>query len=350
MQKRDLLIALHRRLYILEESGKNLSVHEREDLYVSLRSIIYNDRAEINPNIISKYISKKDLAHVADVLKWAKEKKVRITTWYDEDYPFWGVSQRPPVVYIYGEFPKKLEHPYIAIVGARKATLYGKKMTKAIVRGLAPYSPTIISGLAYGIDKEAHLAAIENNLPTVAVLGSGIDNIYPRGHLSIAMEIIKNGAIVSEFPLGTPPLKFNFPLRNRIISGVSKGVLVVEAMEHSGSLITAKWAADQGKEVFAVPGNVGSSMSKGTNLLIKDGAYLVEDGNEIAELLKLENKALAKIEKNSGHIDEYDDIKRAILNFLKIGGNNLENLAQETGLSVNELLPLVTEVEVFLSS
>ena len=192
----------------------------------------------------------------------------------------------PPLkLYVLGN-KEILKQGGIAIVGTRKATEYGKKVALQISRKLSETGINIISGLAIGIDSSAHLGTLyENSVgKTIAVLGSSIDKIYPKENVELARQIIKfGGCIISEYPLGTETIKSNFPQRNRIISGLSKGVLVIEAGEKSGALITADFALEQGREVFAVPGNIDGAHSKGTNNLIKEGAKLVTSYEEILE-------------------------------------------------------------------
>lgn len=175
--------------------------------------------------------------------------------------------------------------PAVAIVGTRNSTSYGRVATCKITSQLVKRGFTIVSGLARGIDILAHKTAILENGLTIAVLGSGIDRIYPPEHIPVAQEIIKNGAIISEFPLGTRALPGNFPIRNRVISGLSLGVVVVEAGVKSGAMITVSYAAEQGREVFAIPGPITSPYSQGTNELIKKGAKLVTDISDILEEL-----------------------------------------------------------------
>lgn len=177
-----------------------------------------------------------------------------------------------------------LKQKGIAIVGARKATEYGKKVAMQFSKELSENGINIISGLALGIDTYAHLGNIVANSigKTIAVLGSGLDNIYPKQNIELAKKIIHaGGCIVSEYPFGTKPEKKNFPQRNRIISGLSRGILVVEASKKSGALITADFALEQGREVFSVPGDITSSMSEGCNMLIKDGAKMVLNSEDI---------------------------------------------------------------------
>jgi DNA processing protein len=191
----------------------------------------------------------------------------------------------PPIVlYVKGAWAECLDQPCVAIVGSRRCSTYGQNAALMLARDLARRGVTIVSGFARGIDAAAHRGALEAGGSTVAVLGTGIDEVYPRDHARLADEILgRGGAVVSQFPLGTPPVSENFPYRNRIISGLSLGVVVVEAAENSGSLITARLAIEQNREVFAVPGNITSRNSFGTNYLIKGaGAKLVQQWQDIA--------------------------------------------------------------------
>lgn len=206
------------------------------------------------------------------------------------DYPerLRNIYDPPKKLYVLGNF-KILKEKAIAIVGSRKATEYGKKVAFQISQELTKENINIVSGLAIGIDTYAHLGAIsiQNQASTIAVLGSGIDEMYPKENTELARKIIQTGGcIVSEYPLGTKPNKINFPQRNRIISGLSEGVVVVEASEKSGSLITAEFGIEQGKEIFAVPGNIDNPLSKGTNQLIMDGAKMVLSSKEILEEIR----------------------------------------------------------------
>lgn len=191
----------------------------------------------------------------------------------------------PPItLYVKGSWTECLDQPCVAIVGSRKCSTYGQNAAVMLARDLAQRGVTIVSGFARGIDAAAHRGAIEGGGRTLAVLGTGIDEVYPRDHKKLAEEILDGGgAMVTQFPLSTPPVSENFPYRNRIISGLSLGVVVVEAAENSGSLITARLAIEQNREVFAVPGNITSRNSFGTNYLIKGaGAKLVQQWQDIA--------------------------------------------------------------------
>jgi DNA processing protein len=194
----------------------------------------------------------------------------------------------PPItLYVRGAWEECLEQPCIAVVGSRRCSTYGQNSALMLSRDLAHRGVTIVSGFARGIDAAAHRGALEAGGRTVAVLGTGFDQFYPRDHTKLGEEILRSGgAIVTQFPLGTPPVSENFPYRNRIISGLSLGVVVVEAAENSGSLITARLAIEQNREVFAVPGNITSKNSFGTNYLIKGaGAKLVQQWQDIASEL-----------------------------------------------------------------
>ncbi len=214
--------------------------------------------------------------------------KVTVLTWKDESYPsrLKEIYDPPPVLYVRGSLVPEDDWS-LAVVGTRRPTYYGREVTEQIVSDLARNKITIASGLAKGIDATAHRTALDSGGRTIAVFGCGLDIVYPSDHVKLAREIMERGALVSEFPLGTRPKAENFPRRNRIMSGLSLGVLVVEAGEGSGALITAGLALEQNREVFAVPGSVLSQASRGTNRLIQEGAKLVRWADDILEELNL---------------------------------------------------------------
>lgn len=203
----------------------------------------------------------------------------------DEEYPEILKNIYDPPLYLYIRGNKKiLKENAIAIVGCRECTQYGKKVAWELAYNIAKQNINIVSGLAKGIDGVAHKSAVVANGRTIAVLGNGLDIIYPSENIMLATEILKSGgAIISEYPLGERPQKQNFPERNRIVSGISKGIIVVEAKEKSGALITADFALEQGRAVFAVPGNINQETSIGTNKLIKQGANLITSYKDILE-------------------------------------------------------------------
>ena len=213
---------------------------------------------------------------------------VQALTWNNPSFPsrLKEIYDVPPLLYIRGTLDPADEWS-IAIVGTRRASVYGRQVTERITTDLVHNKITIVSGLAHGIDSVAHRTALENGGRTIAVLGCGLDLVYPAENTRMAQRIIEQGALVSEYPLGTKPRAENFPRRNRIMSGLSLGVVVTEAGEGSGALITANLALEQNREVFAVPGSVLSPASRGANRLIQDGAKLVTDTTDILEELNL---------------------------------------------------------------
>jgi DNA processing protein len=213
-----------------------------------------------------------------------REAGVSIVPFTDANYParLRMIADPPPLLYVKGEIRPDDERA-VGVVGSRSASDYGRRVARDLCRGLAALGFTVVSGMARGIDGTAHETALRFGARTIAVLGSGVDRVYPSEHATLYQRISKSGAVISELPLGTRPMTFNFPARNRLISGLSLGVVVVEATEKSGSLITAALAVEQGREVFAVPGEVGSSRSRGAHRLIRQGAKLVETVDDIIE-------------------------------------------------------------------
>ncbi|MCC6804187.1 MAG: DNA-protecting protein DprA [Anaerolineae bacterium] len=268
----------------------------------------------------------------------------------DDAYPdlLRNLPDAPLTLYMRGTLVAQDELA-LAVVGTRKASGYGRDATAYFSRQLAAQGVTIVSGLAHGIDAVAHRNALEAGGRTIAVMGCGIDRIYPPDHAELARQIVQNGALVSEFPLGTKPEARNFPRRNRIISGVSLGVLIVEAPEQSGAMITATLAAEQGKEVFAVPGSVFNAASVGTNRLIQDGAKLVITVDDILDELniarrKVEARALTKqIAPTGSSVGEQE---RAVLAFLNSDPLPVDELALRSSLPASELLGVLTLLEL----
>jgi DNA processing protein len=234
---------------------------------------------------VAREIRKGPVEKVVDrELYLIKEVGGKIITLKEESYPrrLRDIYDPPALLYVRGELRKEDELA-ISIVGSRKTSPYGRWVTEKISQDLARHGVTIVSGMARGIDGLAHGGAISGGGRTIAVLGCGVDVIYPAENRNLFKKIIDHGAVLSEFPMGSPPEGGHFPKRNRIISGLSIGVVVVQASAESGSLITAGYALEQGREVFAVPGNVGAEGSRGTHQLIKDGAKLVESSEDILE-------------------------------------------------------------------
>jgi DNA processing protein len=223
-------------------------------------------------------------ADAARAIDRAQASGFRLSSLLDDDYPpLLRQIPDPPIVVWQAGLPGLCARPTVAIVGARQAGPASRSMARRLARGLAEAGLVVVSGLARGVDAEAHRGALETSGRTVAVLGSGLDVIYPREHLSLARDVAASGALLSELPPGTPPVARHFPLRNRLISGLSRAIVVVEAGEKSGSLITARMALEQGRDVLAVPGNVVSGCHRGCHALIKDGARLVENVGDILD-------------------------------------------------------------------
>jgi len=277
----------------------------------------------------------------------------RLIRYCDETYP-WRlreISDPPPILFAKGSLEQW--DPAVGVVGSRSATDYGRKITRQLCEGLGSVGICIVSGMARGIDATAHAAALATAGSTIAVFGSGVDVIYPKENRALAEEIAACGAVISEFPMGTPPLPCNFPLRNRIISGLSLGVVVIEAAERSGSLITARLALEQGREIFAVPGQVGTSQSRGTHNLIKQGAKLVEGIADIIEEIapQLLQQAAAPTESSARRLTDVPEPARGVLQLLQSGPLAIDQLIHSSGLSaarMSEIL-LTMELQGFLS-
>ena len=237
----------------------------------------------IGEDTIKKLLDKKVRESLDKHIEYMKKNNIDIISIKDEKYPqiLKNIYDPPISLYIRGN-QKILNNKCLAIIGCRQLSDYGKKATKYFAYNLAKKKLTIVSGLAKGVDSYAHIGTLCAKANTIAVIGNGLDTIYPKENVYLANEILKNnGAIVSEYPLGTKPEKMNFPARNRIISGLSKGVLVVEAKQKSGTLLTVDFAIEQGRDVFVVPGNINSLNSVGTNDLIKQGAKPVTNYMDI---------------------------------------------------------------------
>jgi DNA processing protein len=245
-------------------------------------------QAGLNDKTVENLVQLRSRVSLPKIWERMENLGIQVLIWEDPGYPrrLKEIDQPPPVIYLRGELLPGDEWS-VAVVGTRRASAYGRQMTEEIASTLARSGITVVSGLARGIDAIAHLTSLNAGGRTLAVLGSGVDRIYPPENRRLADQIIQHGALISDYPPGTPPEGVNFPPRNRIISGLSMAVVVVEAGQTSGALITASFAADQGREVFALPGNVTAPQSQGTNRLIRDGAYPLLDPAEILEVLEL---------------------------------------------------------------
>jgi len=272
-----------------------------------------------------------------------KRSGARIVTLHSPDYPglLLQIPDPPPFLYLKGEL--SCAETAIAIVGSRRASGYGISTTEKMARGLARQGITVVSGMARGVDAAAHRAALAEGGRSIGVLGCGVDIVYPAENRKLFEEMTSKGALVSEFSMGTQPLAENFPRRNRIISGLCRGVLVVEAAEGSGSLITAQCALEQGRDVFAIPGNIYSSTSRGTNRLIKDGAKLVERIEDIIEEMphKLREKDPAPVAGLT-----FSPREAAVLSRLSASPVHIDEIVVKCALTVSEVSAILLRLEL----
>jgi DNA processing protein len=268
----------------------------------------------------------------------------RVLTWADADYPtsLRSIYHPPPMLYVKGELCPEDEWA-VAVVGTRRATAYGKEAARIIAGDLARNGVTVISGLARGVDAQAHQASLDAGGRTIAVLGCGIDRVYPPEHRKLAAAIIARGALVSEYALGTPPEGGNFPPRNRIISGLSLGVVVVEAGVGSGALITADYAAEQGREVFAVPGNIFNRNSEGCNALIRDGAHPVLGVNDILEVLNL---TMISQQAEMRAVVPENETEARLLSYITVEPVHVDELGRRSGLPIAQVSSTLALMEL----
>jgi len=270
--------------------------------------------------------------------------QVQVLTWEDEAYPprLRHIYNPPPVLYVRGTLVPEDEWA-VAVVGTRRPTAYGREVARVLAGELAQQGITIVSGLAVGIDAEAHRAALEAGGRTIAVLGSGFRHLYPAQHRSLARRIVEQGAVITEYPLDIRPEPVNFPPRNRIISGLSLGVVVVEAGRTSGALITARFAAEQGREVFAVPGPIFNRPSEGTNRLIQEGAKAVTCVQDILEELDLTRVAE---HQQAREVLPTSELEERILACLAETPLHVDDIVRRTRLDTAEVMSTLTLMEL----
>lgn len=269
---------------------------------------------------------------------------VSLLTWDDPAYPrlLNEIHSPPPLLYIKGSLLPR-DDLAVAVVGTRRLTVYGREATARLSGGLASNGVTVVSGLAKGVDTIAHRTALESGGRTIAVVGTGLDIVYPPENARLAAEILEQGAIVSDYPLGTQPEAANFPPRNRLISGLSLGVLIIEAGETSGALITCDFALEQGRDVFAVPGNITSRTSTGTNRLIQQGAKLVTRAEDVLEELNLTMVPQQLAMRDALPADESE---RALLRHLSGEPVHVDEICHAAGLPIAEVSSALTMMEL----
>jgi len=282
---------------------------------------------------------------VRSELKLVEELNASIVTFTDKSYPnnLKQIYDPPPLLYVRGDLQAK-DDLAISMVGSRLSSSYGRMITERIAGDMARHGVTIVSGMARGIDSAAHRGALSAGGRTIAVLGCGVDIVYPPENRRLFEEITAHGAVISEFPMSTPPEGTNFPRRNRIISGLSLGVVVVQADSRSGSLITAGLALEQNRDVFAVPGNVGMARSRGTNRLIKQGAKLVESADDILEeiLPRFQHQGLEPTDVKPSLEDEEERVFRII----EDEPAHIDSIIAQTGMDASRVSAILLQLEL----
>jgi len=330
--------------------------HQEEKIYLNALNIAFKDNfLKLFPFLCHSKSFKNSWEKVSisskeniDPLKeWQKVEKQNVDFIISSEnkYPdlLKEISYSPSSFYMKGEIPEEM--PCIAIVGTRKVSMYGKLVTEKLVKELINYNFIIVSGLAYGIDTIAHKTALKNKGKTIAVLGSGLNNVYPYSNKKLSEQIAKHGALISEYPLEAPVLKHYFPWRNRIISGISLATVVIEAPEKSGALITAKFALEQNREVFAIPGSIFNKNSIGTNDLIKQGAKLVSKIEDILEELNIQYTLPIIKESASLKFDSKNEEK--IYRLLpKKNPFTIDKIIEISNLSPKEVLAILAELKL----
>ena len=301
---------------------------------------------------ISAIASFKDWDPIEQEVRRAEDEGITIVTLEDDGYPsrLREVYDAPPILYLRGSLAEP-DVFSVAVVGSRNSTRYGIACAEEIARGLAERGVTVVSGMARGIDSAAHIGALKGEGRTIAVLGSGIDVVYPPENRGLYDEIAGHGAVITEFPMGTGPEMMNFPRRNRIISGISLGVVIVEASPNSGALITAQCALEQNREVFAVPGNITSMRSRGTHKLIRQGAKLVETADDIIEELRYllhgyRDRLKSEKAREAGLYENLSEEEKAVLRSVERGPLYIDAIIEDCGLKSEQVLAILLDLEM----
>lgn len=324
-----------------------LEACQAAEIWQSPESVLRRLGIEPPADFVSRLEQLKGKVVIEHITENLEKYGIRLIAYGTEEYPekLKYIFNPPALLYVKGSLPPE-EHLVIAMVGSRKCTEYGKKVARELAAELAKNDCVIISGLARGIDAASHEGALQGGGPTVAVLGCGVDKIYPRENRSLYQQILEQGAscILSELPLGSEPLKHHFPLRNRIISGMCDGLVVVEAAVKSGALITAELALEQGKEIFAIPGPITSALSAGTHKLIKDGAKITTDAEDILE--EFGQLCLFKEEKVQDNDIHLGNNEKKVLECLSIEPVAIEEVARMTKLPIDEVMAVLSWLEI----
>lgn len=304
----------------------------------------------IRKEIARRIVKREFASDPEEELRQIEKCNARIIPYKDPGYPPFlkEISSTPVLLYAKGkDIP--VHQTFVAIVGSRSPTHYGIKTAEALAAGLAIRGVGVVSGLARGIDSAAHRGCLMGKGFTIAVMGTGIDRVYPASNRQLSERIVEEGTLITEFPIGSPPEPRNFPIRNRIISGMSEGVVVVEATKKSGSLITASFALDQGREVFAVPGSVDSFKSMGTHFLIKQGARLVENADDILDELGFNegyqrNRSL--FTDTSEKLPEMDESEKKVYEIIGDYPIHVDQIVREGDMEAGEVLSILMQMEL----
>ena len=300
--------------------------------------------AGLDQRALGNFMTMRSTISLDGAMEKIERQGARVLTWDDPAYPprLLNIYNPPPVLYVKGDILEE-DQWAVAVVGTRGATVYGKEAARQIAGNLARNGLTIVSGLARGIDSEAHRAALDAGGRTIAVLGSGVDVIYPAEGRKLAQTVVKRGALVSEYAMGTRPEAGNFPPRNRIISGLSLGVVIVEAGERSGALITADFALEQGREVFAVPGNIYRKKSLGTNKLIQQGAKPVLSVEDVLEELNL---TMVSQQAEVRAVVPENETEAALLEYITADPVHVDEIGQKSGLPIAQVSSTLALMEL----
>lgn len=299
------------------------------------------------PSVAETFVRERSKIDPDQIWEEVKKKNISVVAWDDPAYPYLlkEIYDPPPLLYFQGDL-NVLQKSCLAIVGSRRHTVYGKEIAYKFAQKISNYDLTIVSGMARGIDTWAHRGVLDGGGKTAAVLGCGLDICYPAENRNLKKKILENGVVVSEFPPGVGPMPQHFPQRNRIISGLSLGTLVVEAGEKSGSLITAGFALDQGREVFAVPGAVGSPFSRGCHKLLKEGAKLVETVEDILEELIIPLKNEPVIPETVSYQQNMGEKVSELLDLIPYEPLLLEEIISRSKRNPSEVYLLLLDLEL----
>jgi len=300
--------------------------------------------AGLSPRLIENLLAVRNKDLLEKTWQYLEKGDISVLTWADDAYPrlLREIDQPPPVIYVRGSIAEQ-DETSVAIVGTRRMSVYGRQVSEELGAFLGSHGVTVVSGLARGVDRIAHEAAMKAGGRTIAVLGSGVDRIYPPEHRGLSEHIMQQGAVISDYAPGTPPESINFPPRNRIISGLSLATVVIEASEESGALITANFAANQGREVFAVPGGIYAPQSKGTNRLIRDGAHPLLKFEEILEELHL-----GKVQEHqtARTLLPADMFEARLLDVLNREPQHVDEICAQSGLPIEQVSATLTVMEL----